>query len=206
MRIAFIPAFVALQLAMMAYAQAQTDDLAKRIQTGVDLIKLGCGTGQASQKTEVKGNVGGSITLAKPTDAGVAAGASVNYTKEEAQGLVAALKKEMDTNTVKLSEKQIDCMKPYLDAIFKELFPQQKSDFDRPNASLTIETSFTVCEGSRREHCPRKKFDYFVYCAEGQAFAAKKCGALYHQVRLAVTAGHKCGYSITQYTCRASSN
>jgi hypothetical protein len=147
MRFAFIPAFVAVQLAMLPCGQAQSDDLAKRIQTGVDLIKLGCGTGLASQKTEVKGNVGGNITLANPKDAGVAAGASVNYTKEEAQGLVAALKKELDTNALKLSEKQIDCMKPYVDAIFRELFPEKRSqrgDLRDALSNLHISVKSTV--------------------------------------------------------------
>lgn len=67
------------------------------------------------------GGVSGSLTLSRPP--GVEAGATVSFTKEEAQGLVAALQKELTDNAVKLSEKQIDCMKPYIDVIFKELFP-----------------------------------------------------------------------------------
>ncbi|MBR0876942.1 hypothetical protein JQ608_06960 [Bradyrhizobium liaoningense] len=135
-------------------AYAQSDDLNKRIEAGVSLIKLGCGTGSASQKTEVKGNVGGRITLLKPTDASADAGASVNFSKEEAQGLVAALQKELTDGAVKLSERQLDCMKPYIDRIFKELFPDQKSE-QRDEKRLALEALHTAIRSAvRREYVP----------------------------------------------------
>ncbi|MCA1381690.1 hypothetical protein [Bradyrhizobium sp. BRP23] len=116
---------VALQSIGIGLAHAQSDDLARRIELGMRLIKVGCPTGSATQKTEVKGNATGRITLLRPADA--SADASVNFTKEEAHGLVAALQKEVTDSGVKLSERQLDCLKPYIDRIFEELFPNKKS-------------------------------------------------------------------------------
>jgi hypothetical protein len=109
------------QCLLSSVSYAQTPELNQRIQTGIVLIKLGCGTGVESQHTTVSGNISGSLTLTKPP--GIDAGGKVEYTKDEAQGLVIALRKELTDTT--LSVKQLECMKPYTDAIFKELFPDK---------------------------------------------------------------------------------
>lgn len=116
-----IPGLGVLLLFFAPAAYAQAPELKQRIQTGVDLIKLGCGTGRSEQKVEISGGAGGSLTLKAPPS--LQAGGNVLYSKTEAQGLVAALQKEVSEGSLRLSEKQIDCMKPYIDAIFKELFP-----------------------------------------------------------------------------------
>jgi hypothetical protein len=98
---------------------AQSDN--ERINQGVELIKLGCGTGVSSHTTVSNGGISGGLTLrAAP---GIAASGAISYTTKEAQGLVAALKEEVSDNATKLSEDQIKCMKPYIDRIFDVLFP-----------------------------------------------------------------------------------
>jgi len=99
------------------------------------------------------------------TKSSVDAGATVQYTKDEAQGLVAALQKELTDSSVKLSEKQLDCMKPYIDAIFKELFPGQKSEGEGIRNSLeSLHTALaatmrTSSEGSLQRSCNVQRID-----------------------------------------------
>lgn len=113
-------AIVAVPLIGIGPAHAQTSD-SDRIQQGVALIKLGCGTGTSSEKTEVRAGASGSLTLRRLP--GAQASGDIVYSKNEAQGLIAALQKELGAGAVALSIKQIDCMKPYVDRIFDILFP-----------------------------------------------------------------------------------
>jgi hypothetical protein len=101
-----------------SHAQALDD----RIKQGVELIKLACGTGTSSNRFDISGDARGSITLRRLP--GATAGGSITYSKEEAQGLISALKKEVNSESLQLSAKQIDCMKPYADRIFDALFPR----------------------------------------------------------------------------------
>src|SRR5215831_16269346 len=101
-------------------AVAQTTDVDPKIRTGEDLIKLACGTGSAESKLTVDGKTGLDISLKKLLS--FEGGGSVTYTGSEAQGLVVALKKEMNSDVVNLSKAQMDCMKPYADRIFDVLF------------------------------------------------------------------------------------
>jgi hypothetical protein len=100
--------------------RAQTDR--ERIAQGVELIKLGCGTG-TSRTVSVQGDASEGLTLRAP--AGDSSGAGITYNKEETQGLIAALKKELTDNAEHLSEVQIQCMKPYIDRIFDLIIPRQ---------------------------------------------------------------------------------
>jgi hypothetical protein len=105
-------------------AVAQTTDVDVKIRTGIDLIKLACGTGSAQNKLTVDGKTGLEISLKKlPSFEG---GGTINYTSSEAQGLIIALKNEMNSDVVNLSKAQMDCMKPYADRIFDVIFPPRK--------------------------------------------------------------------------------
>jgi hypothetical protein len=105
-----------------AFAQEElSNNQEHRIQLGVDLIKLGCGTGSSSKKTEVKAHGDLSFTLRKLPGADV--GGDIDYTAEDAQGLVAALNKTITGDSVHLSEDQLACMKPYIKRIFDIVIP-----------------------------------------------------------------------------------
>ena len=106
-----------------ALAQQLTADQRSRINIGINLIKLGCGTGSSREKAEVSGEVEGSLSLRKIP--GVSAGGKVEYSTEEAQGLASALQKELTAEGAKLSQAQLDCMKPYIEKIFAVIFPEQ---------------------------------------------------------------------------------
>jgi hypothetical protein len=110
-------------LQLFEVAGAQTDEA--RIKQGVELIKLGCGTGVSSQKFEIKGGTSGSLTLKRLP--GAEGHGDITYSKEEATGLAEALQDEITSESVHLSEKQIDCMKPRIDRIFDVLFPPPKA-------------------------------------------------------------------------------
>jgi hypothetical protein len=97
---------------------AQTDR--ERIAQGVELIKLACGTG-TSRSIEV--NSGGSEGLTLHAPPSISGGKDITYSKEETQGLIAALKRETTDNAEHLSEVQIQCMKPYIDRIFDLIIP-----------------------------------------------------------------------------------
>ena len=113
---------IALLLTLFCSLNANATDADDRIRAGVQLIKLGCGTGVESSKVVVSGSVAGSLTLKKVP--GVEVGGDISYTKQEAQGLIAALTKTVNPDSVALSKKQMDCMKPYIDRIFDILFPK----------------------------------------------------------------------------------
>jgi hypothetical protein len=113
---------IALLLTLFCSLNANATDVDDRITAGVQLIKLGCGTGVESSKVVVSGSVAGSLTLKKVP--GVEVGGDISYTKQEAQGLIAALTKTVNADSVDLSKKQMDCMKPYIDRIFDILFPK----------------------------------------------------------------------------------
>ena len=112
----------ALLLTLFCSLNANATDVDDRIRAGVQLIKLGCGTGVESSKVVVSGSVAGSLTLKKVP--GVEVGGDISYTNQEAQGLIAALTKTVNPNSVDLSKKQMDCMKPHIDRIFDILFPK----------------------------------------------------------------------------------
>jgi hypothetical protein len=95
-----------LLLPWLGVGAQENTDRSSRIRTGVDLIKLGCGTGQTEKKTQVSGTANGGISVKRLF--GVEAGATVNYSKTEAQGLISALQKELSVEAIQLSEKQID--------------------------------------------------------------------------------------------------
>jgi hypothetical protein len=124
----------------VASAQQLTPDQEKRINIGVTLIKLGCGTGSSREHTEISGTADVSLTLRKPP--GISAGGQVAYSIEEAQGLVASLQKVLTDEAAQLSAAQLDCMRPYIQKIFAMVFPDQKpaqtSGDGRPDAPVSI--------------------------------------------------------------------
>jgi len=115
-------AYIAISVALLLPKIGATEIDNTRIKSGVELIKLGCGTGASSSDLQVKGAGSGSLTLGKGS--GANASAQITYSQEEAQGLLAALTKEINSGTLALSEKQMDCMKPYVDRIFETIFPK----------------------------------------------------------------------------------
>ena len=106
-----------------SWSQQLTSDQEKRIELGINLIKLGCGTGSSHEKAQIAGTGDFSLSLKKIP--GVTVGGNVGYSTEEAQGLASALQKEISAEGAKLSQAQLECMKPYVDKIFNVLFPDQ---------------------------------------------------------------------------------
>jgi hypothetical protein len=100
---------------------AQTPEEDAKIKAGVEVIKLACGTGSNERKLMIDGKADLSVTLRKLP--GFEGEGTISYSSSEAQGLVAALRQEFNTEVANLSKAQIDCMKPYADKIFDVLFP-----------------------------------------------------------------------------------
>jgi hypothetical protein len=118
-----VAAGIAVLLALPVRAEQLTPDQERRINLGVSLIKLGCGTGVSKDQTQITGTADASLTLKKMP--GVSVGGQVTYNTEEAQGLVATLQKEVSDNATTLSVAQLTCMRPYVDRIFAMVFPDQ---------------------------------------------------------------------------------
>jgi hypothetical protein len=106
-----------------ASAQQLTADQEKRIEIGINLIKLGCGTGSTHEKAEVRGT--GDLSLSLKQLPGIKGGGNIEYSNEEAQGLASALQKEITAEGAKLSQSQLECMKPYIQKIFAVILPDQ---------------------------------------------------------------------------------
>jgi hypothetical protein len=119
-----LAAMTLLQLSA-ASGQQLTADQNKRIEFGINLIKLGCGTGSSHEKTEITGSGNISLTLSKPS--GITEGGRINYSIEEAQGLATSLQGVITAERIRLSEEQLNCMKPYIEKIFAFIFPDQQT-------------------------------------------------------------------------------
>lgn len=132
-----------------ASALADTD-AQQRIQQGVDIIKLACGTGSGKNRLELSGNADGSLML--KTLPSLAVAGKVAYSKQEAQGLIAALSDHINSETIALSSKQIDCMKPYVDRIFNILFPLNQNEF-------SLEDDIVSKDAGARRSAIRKAFE-----------------------------------------------
>lgn len=127
MQLAFVVAAVQ---SSAAVAQQLTDEQQGRIEVGMRLIKLGCGTDLSQDRTQVTAGGQGSFTLRKLP--GFTAGGQVAYAKADAHGLVANLEREITDNVRSLSQYQIDCMRPYVARIFATIYP----DAPAPPAGL----------------------------------------------------------------------
>jgi len=186
----------------------QQSDLNHRIEQGISLIKLGCGTGTSSGDVKVTGNLSGLITVTKLP--GVSAGASVVYSKDEAEGLLAALKKEVDAGTLTFSEKQLDCMKPYVDAIFRELFPPPKPE--QPVSTRPDQRVFKICFGDGGGANCLAGADVRLDCSRYHSWTAQKweelaaglCGTKtpsYLNAQIQFNDGGGCGWTAYRLTC-----
>lgn len=161
-----------------AWPQQLTPDQEKRVEIGINLIKLGCGTGSSNKKAEVTGTGDISLTLKKLP--GVSTGGTVTYSTEEAQGLAIALQKEITSETAKFSEAQIDCMKPYIkrvfDLVLPDAAPPQNVTSVNPvaldnltNDDSSSEKEFVISGGDSIFLTPRK----VIFSAIGNPFAAR---------------------------------
>src|SRR5215472_17118215 len=118
---------------VIAHNSALADDMNERIQIGISLIKLACGTGTTGQTLAVEKKSDSGVTLKalssngseqknepKPTQK------SVSFSKNEFQGLVLALNKEFTEAAANFSKVQMECMRPYVQRIFDLVIPPQK--------------------------------------------------------------------------------
>lgn len=108
--------------------QAANDKIAQ----GVRVIRDLCGTGVSrSTQQQYVGKVEGGITLRRLP--GASAEGSITYSTTEAEGLAGALQKELTQAGERLSQSQIECMKPYIDRILDAILgPQRFGKTDPP--------------------------------------------------------------------------
>jgi hypothetical protein len=133
-----------------ASAQQLTADQVKRIDVGINLIKLGCGTGSSRGKVEISGGAEASLTLKKLP--GITGSGNVENSTEEAQGLASALQKEITAEGAKISQSQLECMKPYIQKIFAVIFPDQT-----PSSKGESQTSIEP-DDSKSENLVQQEF------------------------------------------------
>lgn len=144
-----ILALMTVSLAVPTNVYAQDDKIARASHA----IKEFCGVeGNRLTQTEAEGHVQGGLSLTKLPE--LNAGASVNYTDREAKGIAGAVYKELNENAMRLSQTQIECMKPsigrILDAILMETQkPEPVQPTPRFNISGSIDTGSGIAHISQ---------------------------------------------------------
>lgn len=105
-------------------ASAQTSPASPdRIQQGLALIKTGCSTDTPNETTVTQGGAPGAGGIVLKRVPGAPSPGTLMLSKEESQGLIDALKRELSSGSTSMSAKQIDCMKPYVDRILEAIAP-----------------------------------------------------------------------------------
>jgi hypothetical protein len=99
----------------------QTASLEDRIKIATNAVKLGCGVESKASDIEIHAEADGSITLKKLPSA--SAKGQLHYSNKETLGLLAAFQTQITSEGEKLSEKQLDCMKKFVDRIIDAVLP-----------------------------------------------------------------------------------
>lgn len=115
---------IGLLFATAMHASAQTSPASpERIQQGLALIKTGCNTNTPNETTVTQGGAPGAGGIVLKRVPGAPSSGTLTLSKEESQGLIEALKRELSSGSTAMSAKQIDCMKPYVDRILEAIAP-----------------------------------------------------------------------------------
>ncbi len=113
-----------LLLAAVTQTSAQTNPASpERIRQGLALIRTGCSTDTPNETTVTQGGAPGAGGIVLKRVPGAPSPGTLMLSKEESQGLIDALKRELAAGSATMSAKQMDCMKPFVDRITEAIAP-----------------------------------------------------------------------------------
>jgi hypothetical protein len=156
-------------------AHSQDMPLQERIKIGTDAIKLGCGVQNTASKVDVQAAADGSITLKQLPSAAV--NGQVHYTSRETVGLIAAFQQTISAEGARLSEKQLDCMKTYVDRIVNAVLPAAESEQAK---SEKRQICLSTCDDGRNACKTNQQSEYNSCIEDRRQVCLRSCTHAYH--------------------------